>query len=115
MTPVVVAAPRNQARALRSAEYTFQTTSDEAYTIEADWTVALLPCPLPANQGSFLVVVVPRQGGAATPFTPTLPTLAEPMARVAEASSIVDYRRPGSGPVVHLGPRQYPANPCASA
>ena len=88
MDPAGLAAAtrRGQARALRGADCSPPTAPDAAYALDAASAIVLLFCSMGAYQGSSLVVLAARSGGATVLFTPALPTIATPMTALTEAA-----------------------------
>lgn len=69
-----------QAAALAEASCTRRADmADEAFALDAERALVILPCDLAAYQGNALVFVATRADGRADRFAPRLPTIAEPM------------------------------------
>lgn len=73
-TWLIASVRQSQAKALAEQDCD-HADGDEAHALDGQHAVVILACSQFAYQASAFVFVVPRDGGAATAFTPTLPTL----------------------------------------
>jgi hypothetical protein len=73
--PLIAAAKRRAANAMRDSGNCGFIDQDEAHPLSASHALVTLSCPVNAYQGEAFVFIVPRQGGAPIPFDTRLPIL----------------------------------------
>jgi len=73
--PLIAAAKRRAANAMKASGNCDVTEQDEAHALSASHALVTLSCPVNAYQGEAYVFIVPRQGGAPAPFNTRLPIL----------------------------------------
>ncbi len=94
--PVALASSqaRSLARAVRHAQATALAKAsctqrpdepDEAFALDAERALVILPCSFGAYQGNALVFIITRADGRAGRFAPRLPTLADPVDTLVNA------------------------------
>jgi hypothetical protein len=73
--PLIAAAKRRAANAMKSSGNCDHIEQDEAHPLSSSQALVTLSCPVNAYQGEAYVFIVPRQGGAPAPFDTRLPVL----------------------------------------